>query len=486
MRDALRRIPRAGWTVFIIALVNAAIWTVVVPPFEVPDEITHFGYAQYLAQTGQPPPQNPNAAQYSPQEQAAIDKTYLNFVGGHADVRGVLTRADDRALHAALAHASPNGPGGATNASNQPPLYYALEAIPYWLTPSHDLLTRLVFMRLLSALLAAGTVLVVFLFLRELFPGTPWAWTVGALMVAFQPMVNDIAAGVQGDNLLYFTSALTFLLLLRAYRRGLSSRGAVGIGAAVAAGTLSKLTYIGLLPGVALAVALLGWRALPEGRRQALRLVALTAGVAAAPLVLYAVLNVAVWHRAGGVTGGGLSNATKGPVPLSESLSYIWQLYLPKLPFVHTSYFPGWPLGYLWLDGSVGRFGWLDYGFPHWVYTAGRITFAVLVVLALIGLVRVRAGWRALWPIFACFAVMAVGLMGSIGYAGIRYRLSTGFGFEQARYLFPLLVLYGLFAVLVTRAGGRRWGPVLGAVLVLLAMAHGLFAETLTISRYYG
>jgi len=27
---------------------------------------------------------------------------------------------------------------------------------------------------------------------------------------------------------------------------------------------------------------------------------------------------------------------------------------------------------------------------------------------------------------------------------------------------------------------------VLGAGLVLLAMAHGLFAETLTISRYYG
>jgi hypothetical protein len=27
---------------------------------------------------------------------------------------------------------------------------------------------------------------------------------------------------------------------------------------------------------------------------------------------------------------------------------------------------------------------------------------------------------------------------------------------------------------------------VLGGLLVVLAMAHGLFAETLTISRYYG
>jgi hypothetical protein len=81
---------------------------------------------------------------------------------------------------------------------------------------------------------------------------------------------------------------------------------------------------------------------------------------------------------------------------------------------------------------------------------------------------------------------MAVGLLGAIGYAGIRYRMSSGYPFEQARYLFPLLALYAVFIVLAARGAGRRWGPALGAALVLLAMAHGLFAETLTISRYYG
>jgi hypothetical protein len=89
-------------------------------------------------------------------------------------------------------------------------------------------------------------------------------------------------------------------------------------------------------------------------------------------------------------------------------------------------------------------------------------------------------------PIFVCFAVMTVGLLGAIGYAGIRYRLSNGTAFEQARYLFPLVGFYALFLVLAARAVGRRWAPAVGAVLVLVAMAHGLFAETLTISRYYG
>ena len=60
------------------------------------------------------------------------------------------------------------------------------------------------------------------------------------------------------------------------------------------------------------------------------------------------------------------------------------------------------------------------------------------------------------------------------------------FPFPQARYLFPLLALYALAIVLATKALPRRWAPVLGALLVALALAHNLFAQTLTISRYYG
>jgi hypothetical protein len=153
---------------------------------------------------------------------------------------------------------------------------------------------------------------------------------------------------------------------------------------------------------------------------------------------------------------------------------------------MHHAYFGEYPVWSTWLNGSIGHFGWLDYTFPPWVYNDGRYVFYAIAALALVGLLRVRRGIRPMLGIFACFAGMAVGLLGAIGYAGIRYRLANGYPFEQARYLFPLLVFYALFIVLAARAGGRRWGPVLGAALVLLAMAHGLFAETLTISRYYG
>jgi hypothetical protein len=488
----LRRVPRAGWACFLIALVNCAIWTVVVPPFQVPDEISHFAYAQYLAQTGKLPPQQATL-QYSPEEYAVLDSLFFFDTIGRPQMRGIFTSAEDRGLREALAqHPSPTGSGGTTSITNQPPLYYALEAIPYWLSPSQDILFRLELMRLLSALLAACTVLCTFLFLRELLPRVPWAWTVGALAVAFQPTFCFLAAGVQGDNLLFFASAATFLMLLRAFRHGLTIRRGVLIGLAVVAGVLGKLTFISLLPGVALALALLGWR---EGRRRgygsALRPLAAATAIVVIPVAVYAVMNVHVWHR-GGLTGGGFEVAAASPVSgghpvtLRETLDYTWELYLPRLPFMHHAYFASSPLTGTWLDGSIGHFGWLDYTFPEWVYKFAKYLFAALALLALVGIVRVRASLRACLPMLACFAVMALGLLGAIGYAGIRYRLTNGVPFEQARYIFPLLVFYGLFVVLAANAPPRRWAPLLGALLVVLAMAHGLFAETLTISRYYG
>jgi 4-amino-4-deoxy-L-arabinose transferase-like glycosyltransferase len=489
--STVRRVPRAGRVCFLLAFVNAAIWGVVVPPFQVPDEISHFGYTQYLAETGKPPPQG-TRLQYSPQEQLALANLAFFSVVGRPQLRGIFTTAENRALRAALAtHPSPVGQGGSSAATNQPPLYYALEAIPYWLSPSHEILARLAFMRLLSALMAACTVLAVFLFLRELMPGSPWAWTVGALAVAFQPTFSFIAAGVHGDNLLFLASAVTFLLLLRAYRRGLTMPRALAIGAITAVGVLAKLTFIALLPGIGLALVLLAWRALPEGRARALKMLVAAVAVAAIPIALYALLNVVAWHR-GSPTAGGVAGATNNALPgggvvtLHETLDYTWQLYLPRLWFMHHTYFAEYPLWATWLDGSIGHFGWLDYTFPSWVYRDGQHLFYLLAALALLGLVRVRSAIRALLPIFICFGVMALGLLGAIGYAGIRYRLSTGTPFEQARYLLPLLPFYALFIVLVARGVGRRWAPALGGALVVLAMAHGLFAETLTISRYYG
>ena len=78
------------------------------------------------------------------------------------------------------------------------------------------------------------------------------------------------------------------------------------------------------------------------------------------------------------------------------------------------------------------------------------------------------------------------GLLVSIGVLGLRYRRNTGFEFEQARYLLPLVSLYAAGVAAAALGAGRRFGRPAGAVLVCLAAVHGLFAQLLVISRFYG
>lgn len=484
----VRRIPSTGRVCAAVAFVNALIWSIVVPPFHVPDEIAHFGYAQYLAETGRPPPQAPGAAQYSEEQQTAMERLHFFTAVGRSDQRLIWTTPDDRALRQALSDdLSRKGQGGASSATNQPPLYYALVAAAYRLSPSTGILDRLAIMRVISALMAAGTVLCAFLLVREVLPSTPWAWTTGALAVAFQPMFMFIAAGVHGDNLLFLASAALLLLLARTFRRGLTLQRAIAIGTVTAVGILGKLTFLAFLPAVALALGILVVR---SGRRQGLAYAGMALAVAVAPVVLYLALNATVWERGGGATAGVATTVTAGAISLRQRISYIWQEVFPRLPFMYDA-IPGYAPWSVWHRGFVGQFGWLDYGFPGWVYEIAAVIYASVLSLALVSVARsLRArGWAGMsWrrPLAVVFAVMAAGLLFVIGWQGVAYRVQTGFPFEQGRYLLPLLGLYAIVVGLAVSGAGRRWGPPVGAVLVVLAMAHGLFAMLLTISRYYG
>ena len=127
------------------------------------------------------------------------------------------------------------------------------------------------------------------MFVRELLPTTPWAWTVGGLAVAFQPMFGFMSGGVNNDNLLYAASAALLFLMARAFRRGLDLRLGVAMGLTIAVGLLTKQTLFGLLPGVALGLALIIAR-LPRGERRPAVKGALAAG-------LIGLLPWAVWAR---------------------------------------------------------------------------------------------------------------------------------------------------------------------------------------------
>jgi len=490
---AIASIWRAARTPYLCAaaaITGCLAWAQLTPPFQVPDETVHFSYAQYLAETGKAP-SSPSAPPLSPQQGATMDALRTNVIIGNARNRSPLTQAESSVVaRAGKAPASAVG-GGLNEASSQPPLYYLMEAAAYRLSPATSVVGRLLAMRLLSSLLAGLTAAFIFLFLREALPRHPWAWSVGALVAAFQPILGFISSGVNSDALLFCASAALFWALACAFTRGLDRRTAIAIGAALVVGTLAKLTFLGLVPGALVALALLVLRMPAQRRAAAARSAGLALAIAAVPVAVYVAANVLVWNRpavAASLQGVASAAGSAGEAATvgswREQLGYVWQLYLPRLPFMFDQ-FTDFPLRTVWLNGLAGSFGWLDYSFRPWVYNVSQWVAITGAVLFAVGAARMRTALTRRRQELLCYVIAAVGLLTVIGLLGIRYRATTGV-FEQARYLLPLLALYGAVVAVSALALGRRFAPALGAAIVLLAMFHSLAAQLLTISRYYG
>ena len=72
-----------------------------------------------------------------------------------------------------------------------------------------------------------------------------------------------------------------------------------------------------------------------------------------------------------------------------------------------------------------------------------------------------------------------------LAYTGYGYSRDSGLGFEQGRYLLPLIALFGGLVAAGLRGLGTRAGPIVGSVLVTLAIAHSMWAQILTVMRFY-
>ena len=483
---ALRRVPAAAWLCALVALLNAAAWSIVVPAFQVPDEQSHYAYAEYLAQHGRPPVPQPSDTYSDAQGFALLDLRVesIRFV---PDNVGVWTAYERQRLERDLDQERnrSGGNGAALSVGGEPPLYYALQGIPYRLAAGGTVLERLALMRLLSALLAGATVLLVFLFVREALPGHPWSWTVGALGVAFQPLFAFISGGVNSDALLYPAAAAVFYLLARAFRRGLTPALATALGVAMAIGLLTKFNALGLVPGTLLAMLAVAVRQEGALRLRALRLPALALAIAAAPSLLELALNVTVWDRpAIGASASSFALRADIHPTLGGALSYAYQFYLFPLPGMDAP-LGGLPLWEAWITGFVGLFGWIDTAWNTPVYQAALVPLAAVVALAARALVVERQAVRRRRLELLAYGLVAAIFMVFVAVASYVIYLRYEQNVAQARYLLPLLPLYGGLLALAVRGAGRRWAPVAGSAIVAVAIAHNVFAQLLVISRYY-
>jgi 4-amino-4-deoxy-L-arabinose transferase-like glycosyltransferase len=473
---------KAAWLCAAVACLNAVCWSIISPPFQVPDEPEHVAYVKQLAETGRLPSVN---GQFSSEEEVALEDTRLQTVAEEPEYQPISTRAQQEKLQhdlVAAARSSQKGSEYAGVAASQPPLYYTLEAIPYTLGRSGTLLDRIELMRLTSALFAGLTALFTFLFLREALPAVSWAWTVGALGVALAPLLGFMSGAVNPDSMLYAVTAAIFFSLARAFRGGLTRRSTIALGALIAIGLLTKLNFVGIAPGALLGLIVLSMREARTRGHAAYVSLAIALAVALTPVMLYVARNLALGTPALNVVEGGIGTVK---APLSEA-SYIWQLYFPRLPGMHPDFGGIFTTRQIWFDWYVGLYGWLDTTFPGWVYELALLPAGLIAALCLREMFTYARALRRRALELAVYGAICLGLMVLTGGASYTRFPAVGAEFAQVRYLLPLIPLLGVVLALAARAAGRRAGPLVGATIVMLFIAHDVFSQLQVVARFYG
>jgi 4-amino-4-deoxy-L-arabinose transferase-like glycosyltransferase len=467
------RLPRAAWGIATVAVVNGLIWAVLVPPWQAPDEIAHFAYTQYFAETGNASVDPHATSNYSTEQQYAMENgltnTYRNNPRGRPPWRQVDRRMWEQ--RDASTHPSRSNGGGAPSL-NYTPEYYALSAVGYYAFDWGDIFDRLFGVRLVSVLLGGLSTLFVWLFARELFQREGFLPNTAALVVALLPEFGFISGVVNNDNLLVMFACLELYLLARSVRRGLTLKLAVLIGVVLGLGYLAKPSMAAFGPVVA---GVLAW---PAIRARDVRLlkgaVAAFAGFAAI---------AATWSVVAALSNRGVTTVTTAnahPFSLHDYLSYIFHFYVPG---TDKWFGTATPVYSVWMHSFFATFGWSDTLFPDRTYRVLTLLCVGVAVLLGIAAWRERRAARRALPIIVIGAASVLLLLLLLHLAF--YLNFAGYPGEQGRYLLPLVPLFGAALAASTLALGRRHAPLLAAFYVTAFACFTLFSYGLELTRYY-
>lgn len=417
----------------------AVAYSLGTPPWEAPDEPSHYLYAEYLAEHRSLPPE-------------AASQPSANYWEG-----GYVTSLYEW---------------------YQPPLYYALVApqialvdlvrpgtIPQVFPPVDPAFPEYVdnlfadlpdpafaapglrAARFFSIALGLGTLLVVHRMAMLVSGGDRAVALTATGLMAFIPQYTYLTGYVTNDNLAVLLSAVCLLALLRLLEpaEGRPLWRVAGTGLLLSLALYTKLSLLFLLPlGM---LCLLLRLARHRSARQWLLESAILASATLLPFLL------GVWVLPG----------------MRDQVAYAYESLRVKAEFVSVAYLVDlWPQTY---TSFWGRFGWMNVGTPRWIAHAMNAISAVGLIGSLVVLVRgtERAGWlsarrRSVAMLWAACGLVAVGF--------VRFNLSIRQ--PQGRLLFAALPALVILVALGYRLfSGRRYALV-GTSMVLFTFATNL------------
>jgi 4-amino-4-deoxy-L-arabinose transferase-like glycosyltransferase len=455
-------------------------WALIVPPEQSPDSTSHFAYAQSLAENFALPG-NPKRPGISTDQLQAITADNVNAITtSPAQVKPDWSAADYRRYLASVARTPPSRSdgGGPSTAAPNPPLYYLYADLAYWADSGGDAFSRMYAMQIWGVALLLLTVTGGWLLAGEVLGRRRLPQLACGAVVGLVPTETFLATSITPDALLVTLWTMALWLGVRVIKRAARRGDAVALCAVAAAGILTKATSYALLPAVVFALAI-GWWARPKEER-------VTALRRLAPALLVLAVPVLAWVEYSRTQGRSPVNVVGPPVAgahvnVGQFLSYVWQFYLPRLPFQTASIAESGAYFSIWIREGWATFGWLDVQIVNWVYSVIGWICGVFLVAGVAFVSRVR-GRRNL-SLLAFFALALVGLLGLLHVTDYRAILASGFALFQGRYVLPVIGLFGLVvAFVVSRLPAPLRAPVCGAVLagllVLQVLSLGTVAET--------
>jgi hypothetical protein len=127
----------------------------------------------------------------------------------------------------------------------------------------------------------------------------------------------------------------------------------------------------------------------------------------------------------------------------------------------------------------------MDTPFPDWVDQLALIPAGVIAGLFIRGVLARAGALRARAAELLVYCVIGLGLLAIIGADSYIAFPKFNSEYSDVRYLLPLIPLLGVVLALAARGAGRRWGPTVGVVIVVLFLAHDIFSQLQEVARYY-
>jgi len=278
---------------------------------------------------------------------------------------------------------------------------------------------------------------------------------------------------------------LTFLLV-RGLRRGLTVPLGIAIGAMLVVTPIMKGTAYALYPAAALALAGMLWRR--RGRRELPAYGALAAAVVGLQAVWSGIADSfgrSTFTTPGGVspvaTGGTVTNVLDQP---THFLSYLWQVFLPRLPFMVDLHVPRWPAFDIYVERGWAAFGWYAIQFPTWVYVVIVGVMLVVGALCAVSVWRERAAARARGLELAVLVVVVAGVVAGVEAAYLT-SVPRSVVAEQGRYAFTAIIPLATIALGACFAFGRRRAATFATVLVVAVIGLSYASQVLTLTRFF-